>query len=192
MSFPVERFLKTAGLLASSNEHERATAAKHATAMLTEAGLDWNQVLRAGLGHVGVSSPASAAGKPDLADVVGSMFGDFFSQLHRAKPQPAPQPEPAPRPRRPTSTILQREDIPHAIMGTVTVLDKRQFQPNKYMLVFSIENSGRGEIYSPLVNFDQAQIARLEDAAARTRVVSGRVRQATSELHQPSFVLDAE
>lgn len=79
----VKRFLKTAALLDSDNEHERSAAARQATAMLREVGLDWTTVLEAGLtklGHAGVENVAGA-GKLD----------DFWQDLFKPKASRAAQ-----------------------------------------------------------------------------------------------------
>lgn len=189
-SLPLERFLKTAAMLGSPNEQERATAAKQATSMLTAAGLDWNEVLRRGLAEVIPPSPGDR-NREGGNDIFGSVFNDFFSRARA--PRPAPQAAPKNPPHQPNaragSKIIQGEDIPYTISGTVTVTEKRLYAEGKFLLVVGIFNKNRGEQYNPVVAFDPATISALEAAAKSGGEVTGRVRQPRDTLGQPVFSL---
>lgn len=81
----VKRFLKTAALLDSANEHERSAAARQASAMLREAGVDWTDVLSAGLSSLG-HCPSATPARPPFR------FEDVFAELFKTKPTTAVPP----------------------------------------------------------------------------------------------------
>jgi hypothetical protein len=75
----VKRFLRTAALLDSTNDNERLTAARQASALLREAGLDWTQVLQAGLQRLGLSDVDATAAP--AARTSREKFDDLFTQV---------------------------------------------------------------------------------------------------------------
>jgi len=190
--FPLERFLKTAAMLASGNENERSTAAKMATAMLEAAGLDWTSVLRKGLGPI---ATAPAPGRDRFGEAADS-FTDLFSHLRKKATEATASASraargkaaPSPRPHGPL-TILQGEDIPNFVRGTVIIREKRLYEAGKYLLVFGLANVDRGEQYDPLVCFKADSITLLEQAAAAGTILGGRVRNPTAQNRLPEFML---
>lgn len=89
-----KRFLKTAALLGSDNDHERLAAARQGTAMLREAGLDWTEVLQAGLNSLGHGEAPIPGQRSTVANAFEDIFKDLFTRV-APKASPAASPAPA-------------------------------------------------------------------------------------------------
>ena len=187
------RFLRTAALLDSSNEHERSTAARQASAMLREAGLDWTTVLKAGLTQMGLGEVATA---PSFADGVSSgaasPFGDIFAEFfgstifnsgaNTARPGHQAQPKPAADPiaealkekphrfnrRKPTVAHVGGDKIPRFVHGTIKIIDNRRTDRTPALILAVCDSEVE---YGPLIAF--AKLDELEAMAERGQAVSG-------------------
>lgn len=92
----IKRFLKTAALLGSDNDHERLAAARQGTAMLREAGLDWTEVLQAGLNSLGHGAEPVPGQRSTVANAFEDIFKDLFTRV-------APKASPAASSAQPTT-----------------------------------------------------------------------------------------
>jgi hypothetical protein len=203
--FPADRFEKTLRRLASDNEHERAVAAKHASAMLREANLDWKDVLRSDL----FALTPRRSDNP-LSDIFGDIFSDLFRQAGSrekpaaspAAPPPAQPPTPSPTvrgfgfgrakaplgtPNAATYPVVQGKDIPRQVEGRVIIQGKNDLGQGKRMLIVQIADDTHQRLYAPLVVFRATTIARLEALAQTQETVRGHVRHPTAPTHLPMF-----
>lgn len=187
--FPTERFLKTVARLGSDNEHERSVAAKQATAILAQAGLTWEQVLRPGLPVAPVVAKPLAG-----ASGVNAVFNDLFSQFFTPGGGFAPAAAPAPKPqatvrRRTASTILQGAAIPSIIQGHAIIRERTEYAPGQHKMILGIVNAEKDEQYDPLVVFKTDTMDLIAETVKNGTPIGGRVTQPNQAGHLPVFML---
>jgi hypothetical protein len=204
-AFPTERFLKTVARLGSDNDHERAIAAKQATALLTQAGLTWEQVLRPGLPAATRSSTVHPSVGPGP---VMSPFEDLFASLFNvgtrgARPAAGPSPSAtpsaaastpasaAPRFRRTGHTIVQGNQIPSVVKGRPVIRERTEYAPGKFKMILGLLDDEGYKQYDPLVLFNRDSMDLIENALKEDAdaVIGGRVKAAEQPGHLPVFML---
>lgn len=202
------RFLRTAAMLDSANEHERSTAARQASAMLREAGLDWTVVLKAGLTQLGVGAAEIQGSTMGAGPDIDSLFGDAFAAIFRnsdfvksAKQRPTP----APAPRSTAETVAEAlgekpqrfkrrnpgqtshvdgARIPGFVHGWVKILEDRRGDRTPALILAICDG---GTEYGPMIAF--AKLEELLAQAALVETVQGRVIQPSEVYHLPRFSL---
>lgn len=210
------RFLRTAALMDSANEHERSTAVRQASAMLREADLDWTTVLKAGLTQLGLGEPRAAQpfGSPTpsndnspFRDIFAEFFGNSVFNATAQPRRPAAQPQPEPKPkstaetvaealgekpqrfkrRSPAATVhLSGSEVPAFVQGKIKIIEDRRTDRTPALIMAVCAS---GVEYGPLIAF--AKLDDLRTWAAQNEVVQGRVAQPSEVYHLPRFTFTA-
>lgn len=206
-SWCTKRFLRTAALLASDIDNERLTAARQASAMLRDAGLDWATVLQAGLKQMGVSDPEPTP--PTASDPVRqarTKFDDLFQQV-RAKAREVVQPSAEPNrssflgdvfkgvsstlssvtkavnEARTPAKEISGTAIPAQVEGIPELI--QEVRLTRPMLVFSLIWGNHR--YGPMVAYDNLE--QIHKAIQQGQSIVGMVAPETSALDFPRFQL---